>query len=79
MERIEVLTKLQELLADVIDNEELVITEQSSPLNVEDWDSLAHFQFVMEIQSAFSIRFSAAEIQSWKSIGDIITCILSKQ
>lgn len=78
MERKEILSKIQEVLADIIDNEKLVLDETSSPATVEDWDSLAHFQMVMELQNEFEIKFTASEIQSWTCVGDIINCIENK-
>lgn len=79
MERSDILSKLQEILADIIDSESLKLTENDSPNTIEDWDSLAHFQFVMELQDEYGIKFNALEIQSWKSVKDIIDSILSKQ
>lgn len=78
MERNEILSKIQELLAEIIDNENLVLDETSSPASVEDWDSLAHFNLVMELQSEFGIKFGAAEIQGWECVGNIISSIESK-
>ncbi|MDY4562837.1 MAG: acyl carrier protein [Candidatus Cryptobacteroides sp.] len=79
MERTEILSKIQELLAEIIDNEELVIDETSSPSTVEDWDSLTHFNLIMELQKEFGIKFGAAEIQGWQNVGDIISSISAKQ
>ena len=78
MQRNEILSKIQELLAEIIDNEKLVLDESSNPSTVEDWDSLAHFNLVMELQSEFGIKFSAAEIQGWDCVGNIISSIESK-
>ena len=78
MERTEILQKVQELLSEIIDNEDLVLTEASSPQTVDDWDSLVHFQLVMEIQSEYGIKIGAGEIQSWKNVGDIVNTVLSK-
>lgn len=79
MERTEILSKIQELLAEIIDNEEIVIDETSSPSTVEDWDSLTHFNLIMELQKEFGIKFGAAEIQGWQNVGDIISSISAKQ
>ena len=79
MERNEILNGIQELLAEIIDNEDLTLTETSAPADVEDWDSLAHFNLVMELQKEYGVKFGAAEIQGWKNVGDIITSIISKQ
>ena len=79
MERTEILSKIQELLAEIIDNEEIVIDESSSPSTVEDWDSLTHFNLIMELQKEFGIKFGAAEIQGWQNVGDIISSISAKK
>ena len=73
MEKKSILIKLHDILADIIDNEELVINENS------EWDSLVHFQLVMELQNEFSIKLKSSEILSWKNVGDIISCIQEKQ
>ena len=78
MERTDVLSKIQEILADIIDDQELVLDENSSPSSVEDWDSLAHFNMIMELQSEYSVKFASAEIQNWHCVGDIIDSILAK-
>lgn len=79
MEKNEILNGIQEILAEIIDNENLVLEETSSTSSVEDWDSLAHFQLVMELQKTYDIKFTAAEIQGWKNVGDIIQSIQNKQ
>lgn len=73
-----ILKKISEVLADIIDADALELKEQDSPQTVEDWDSLAHFQMVMEIQNEYGVKFNAAEIQGWKNVGDIINSIVSK-
>ena len=78
MKRLEILRKIQEILADIIDNENLVLEEASSPSTVDDWDSLAHFNLIMELQSEYGVKFGAVEVQSWHCVGDIITSITSK-
>lgn len=78
MNRTEILSKIQEILADVIDNDDLLLDEESSPSSVDDWDSLAHFNLIMELQDEFGMKFGAAEIQGWHCVGDMITSILSK-
>ena len=41
-----------EILADAIDNEDLVLSETSSPpSSVDDWDSLVHFNMIMELRA----------------------------
>ena len=49
-----------------------------APSDVDDWDSLAHFQLVVALQREFGIKFSIMEIQSWTTVGNIVNSINSK-
>ena len=78
MERKELLNTIQEILAEIIDHEELVLFESMAPSDGDDWDSLAHFQLVVALQREFGIKFSIMEIQSWTTVGNIVNSINSK-
>ena len=75
MERLEVLSRLQGIFRDVLDNEEIVINEETTANDIEEWDSLTNVQLVVEIQKVFGKKFPAKEIIAWKSVGDIINAI----
>lgn len=78
MERTEILSKLRDIFRDVLDNEEITLAETTSANDIEEWDSLANVQLIVEVESEFGIRFTSTEIMSWKNIGDWISCIDSK-
>ena len=78
MNRFEILYKVNEVFIDILDDEDIVIDEQTTADDVEDWDSLTHIQLVVGIEKAFGIRFTSQEIQSWQNVGEMISCIKSK-
>ncbi len=78
MERNEVLARVQEVFRDVLDDEEIVLTDQTTADDVDDWDSLSHIQLVVAVEKEFDIKFSSKEILSWKNIGEMVDCILAK-
>ena len=78
MERTEMLAKLQEIFRDELDNDSLVITEQSSANNVNGWDSLSHIQLISAIEDEFDISFSSKEIMGWNNVGEMISSIEGK-
>ena len=78
MDNQQILLKLQIILADIIDDENLTLTEDTTPADVEEWDSLAHFQLVVSLQNEYHIHFSIDEIQGWISVGDIVNRIQKK-
>jgi len=75
MEKNEIFSKLNAIFADILDNDALVLTENSSAKDVEEWDSLNHIQLVVAIEKHFKIKFTTQEIQNWKNVGEIIQSV----
>lgn len=74
----EILLKIQEILSEIVDDETLILTEEMGPADVDEWNSLAHFQLVVALQNEYGVKFSIVEIQSWSTVGNIINSITSK-
>jgi len=79
MNREEVLEQITAIFKDVLDNEDVVLKDDTTAADVEDWDSLSHIQLVVAIEKNFKCRFSSKEIQSWNNVGEMVDCILAKQ
>ncbi|MDE6098639.1 MAG: acyl carrier protein [Muribaculaceae bacterium] len=73
-----IIAKLQEIFRDVLDNDDIILDRNTSAADIDEWDSLANVQLIIEIESEFGIRFTSAEIPSWQNIGDITDCIAKK-
>ncbi len=73
--REKILKTIQQILEEVLDVENLNITEYTTAKDVEDWDSIVHVEIIVAIEEYFSIKFRNDEIVRFKNIGDIITGI----
>lgn len=78
MERVEILKQVNDIFIDTLDNDDIVILEETTANDVEDWDSLTHIQLVVAIEKKFKIRFTSKEIQNWQNVGEMLTCIQEK-
>lgn len=78
MERIDILSQINEIFVDTVDNKDLVVDESTKAVDVDEWDSLTHIMLVVAIEKHFKIRFTSKEIQSWNDIGEMINCIQEK-
>lgn len=78
MEKNEILLKLQDIFRDVLDDESLVIKNETTADDVEGWDSLTHVQIVEETQKAFDVKFTAYEMTSWIDVEEMVDCIAKK-
>lgn len=72
MSREELLAKVNEVIRDVLDNEDLVITEETEALDVDGWDSLAHITIVATIEDEFDIKFAMDDVINMKNISQMI-------
>lgn len=78
MEKQEILSQVEEIFRDVLDNEEIVLTAMTTANDIEDWDSLTHIQLIVAIEKHFGIKFTSKEILSWANVGEMVDCIASK-
>ena len=78
MDRNGILSQVNEIFVETLDNEEVRIDESTTADDVEDWDSLTHIQLVVAVEKKFRIRFTSKEIQSWSNVGEMINCIQEK-
>jgi len=78
MEKSEILSLVTEIFRDVLDNEEIVLADTTTANDIEEWDSLSHIQLIVAIEKDFKIKFTSAEILSWKNVGEMIDNISKK-
>ena len=69
---------IENIFRDVLDNSKLAISEDSTPLTVEGWDSIANVNILVAIEGEFRIKFNVDEIQSIQSVGDYINLVNRK-
>lgn len=79
MEKQEILSQVQVIFRDVLDNEEIVLTNESTANDIEEWDSLSHIQLIVAIEKHFGIKFTSYEIMKWKNVGEMIVSIEEKK
>lgn len=78
MERAEIISQLNDIFEDIIDEGPVSLTDKTTTNDVDGWDSLAHIQLIVAIEKRFDIKFTSDEITSWKDVGEVIDCILTK-
>ena len=74
----DLLLEIQDIMRDVFDVDDLVISENTSADDVEEWDSLSHIRLIVAIEREFGFKFKNSEIESLKNVGDLIKLIQSK-
>lgn len=78
MSREKIFKKVVEICLDVFDNDGIVITNDTCSADIEEWDSLSHFNLMSDIEDEFGIDFSLDESLKLKNIGELVGTIERK-
>ena len=75
MDKNEILEKPNEIFQDVMDNEDIQVSETTTIEDVDEWDSLSHVQLCIAIKREFGYKPSALEMQQWKNVAAILNAL----
>jgi len=62
---------VNEIVAKVFSISESQVNDESSPENIESWDSFNGLVLVDELENHFKVKFSISEITDVKTVADI--------
>lgn len=77
----DILGSISKIIVEVLDEEELVVTRDTTADDAEDWDSLAQIQIILAIEKELGIKFSLQEIQQLNeadNVGSTVDIISQK-
>jgi len=78
MTRDNVLDKVQDILRDIFDDEDIVVTNNTTADDIEDWDSLEHINVITSIEKHFKIKFAMNDVTGFKNVGNMVDTIFNK-
>jgi acyl carrier protein len=70
--------KLQEIFCDTFEDDDLVVSRGTTAADVDGWDSLMHVTLMLDVERAFSVRFSSGEVADLVDVGQLIELVDSK-
>jgi acyl carrier protein len=71
-------TRVAEVFAEVLGISPAQITDETSPDNTPQWDSMAAMNLVVAIEDEFDVRLSTAEIVSMRNVAIVKKVLTSK-
>ena len=78
MERKVIIEKLTEIFREVFNDSNIVLQDEMTSKDVENWDSLTHMLMIAKVEETFEIKFKLKELNKLKSVGDMISILESK-
>ena len=76
MTREEVYERLNAVFADVFDDDELTVNDETTAADVDGWDSLMHITLIDAVEEEFDISFDMKTIVKLKNVGEMVDVIL---
>lgn len=62
--------KVRNVFREIFDDDEMIILDDTSTNDIEDWDSVAHIKLVLALEHEFNIRLTTDEVASIKKVED---------
>ena len=78
MTRSDIFSELTPVFRDVFNQPGLILTEDLTANDVDNWDSLSHMVMITEVEQRFNIKFKLRDINKMRNVGDLVT-ILSER
>ena len=68
----EVLQTLTTILRDLLDDESIVLTPETTRPDVVGWDSFNYVNFIVAVEVEYGIKFQLADVESFVTVGDVV-------
>ena len=78
MEKREIIERLTAIFCEIFSDNTLVLNDDMTAADVENWDSLTHMMMITKVEEVFRIRFKLRELNKLKNVGDLCQIIMDK-
>jgi acyl carrier protein len=68
---VNVLERLQAILRDLVDSDQVVITDETRADDVEGWDSVVQINLMFAVEQEFSVQFSNTSVFQFQNVGEL--------
>lgn len=72
---VDILKQLTKIFWEVFNDEDIVLTRETTANDIDGWDSFAHLNLIMSIEEFFKIDITDEEAPSLQNIGDLVDLI----
>lgn len=70
--------KLQNIFREIFEDETIILRDEMTAEDIEDWDSLTHIQLIEAIEHAFQVTFTLQEAVELETVGEFIGLVKEK-
>lgn len=74
----EIRTRLTQVFHEVFDDDTIVIKDETTADDIDEWDSLSHISLVLATEKEFGVRLKAAEVGNLADVGAMIRLLVER-
>lgn len=78
MEKIEVIQKIEAIVATAVNHHNFTMTEATKPDEILGWDSLSNAMILTAVEQEFGVKFKFSDMIAWHTIGELADIIIKK-
>lgn len=78
MDKNAIIEKLTAIFHEIFNDNNIVLSDEMTAKDVENWDSLTHMLMITKVEETFGIKFKLKELNKLKMVGDLINTIETK-
>ena len=67
--------QLTAIFRDVFDDDSIELTPETTASDIQGWDSVAHVDLIVSIETRLKIKFKTSEIGSLHNVGQLVGVI----
>lgn len=75
MDKNEIIRRITPIVRKDFENESLIVTDDMSADNTEEWTSLSFMTFLSDVENEFGFKFKMMELFNLKTMGNIIASV----
>lgn len=72
MNRNEITEKLTAIFHEVFNDNNIVLRDDMTASDVDNWDSLTHMLMITKVEEVFGVKFKLKELNKLKMVGDLL-------
>ena len=74
----EIYEQLNAVFQQVLEDDAIRLTPETTADDVDGWDSMNHIFIVVELEKRFGVKFQAAEMEELKNVGELAGLVKQK-
>ena len=67
--------QIKEILCDILEIDDFEWSDEKTPGDFDDWDSLKNLRIITALEEEFDLQFTMAEIQEMQTLGKVLEIV----